>query len=154
MADYTRAKRAAGLLPMYERQASEYYNKNKKSGLHEDIKDGYIGSTSKMDGMGELVDTLENEEGGFYGHEKGQKTYIYKKAEQKSESTAAPPAPKPEPEDDQVIKERGPIKHSAEIQEAKERVKNYQDDIYTPIQKNFAQAESLDLSKYQFDGAS
>lgn len=98
MADYTRDKRKAGLLPMYERQASEYYNKNKKTGLHEDIKDGYIGSTAKMDGMGELVDTLENEQGGFYGEGKGEKTYIYKKPEEKQQSAPAPaPVAAPEP---------------------------------------------------------
>ena len=78
----TRAKRAAGLLPMYERQASKYYDKHEESGLHENIKDGYIGSTSKLDGMGELVDTLHNEDGGFYGEDNGEKTYIYKKAKQ------------------------------------------------------------------------
>lgn len=122
----TRAKRAAGLLPMYERQASKYYDKHEESGLHENIKDGYIGSTSKMDGMGELVDTLENEEGGFYDHEKGQKTYIYKKAEKKSESTAAAPAPKPEAPAPEPAKDKGPTEYSPQISKAKERVQKFQ----------------------------
>lgn len=129
MADYVREKRKAGLLPMYERQASEYYNKNEKSGLHEDIKDGYISSTSKMDGMGEHVDTLENEDGGFYGEGKGEKTYIYKKPKEKQAPAAAAAAPKPEAPAAEPEKDKGPVEYSPEVAQAKERVNNYQSMI-------------------------
>ena len=78
--------------------------------------------------------------------------------EQTAPAPAPPPSePKPEPKDDLVIKQRD-IKHSPEIQEAKERVNNYQQDssfkqTYLSgdnfdAQKNFTQAESLDLNKY------
>ena len=153
----TRAKRAAGLLPMYERQASKYYDKHEESGLHENIKDGYVGSTAKMDGMGELVDTLHNEDGGFYGEDAGEKTYIYKKAKQKEAPAqqAAPAAPEPEkPNDDQVIKQRGPVEYSPEIQQAKERVNKFQqnsttESVYSP-DKFQSEQRALDLNKYQF----
>lgn len=67
------------------------------------------------------------------------------------------PKPKPEPEDDLVIKQRD-TKPSSGIQEAKERVNNYQQDSSFKqtylgednfdAQQNFSQAESLDLNKY------
>jgi len=121
-----KAKRAAGLLPMYERQASEYFDRNKKTGLHEDIKDGYISSTAKMDGMGKLVDTLHNEGGGFYGEDAGEKTYIYKKAQQQSSPAPQQQAPAPEPE---VVtepeKDKGPVEYSPEVASAKERVQKF-----------------------------
>ena len=118
----TRAKRAAGLLPMYERQASKYYDKHEESGLHENIKDGYIGSTSKLDGMGELVDTLHNEDGGFYGEDNGEKTYIYKKAQQQA-APQAQQAPAAEP-----AQPKTPISLSPEVAQAKERVAAYKMD--------------------------
>ena len=65
--------------------------------------------------------------------------------------------PKPKPEDDLVIKQRD-TKQSSGIQEAKERVNNYQQDSSFKqtylgednfdAQQNFSQAESLDLNKY------
>ena len=121
----TRAKRAAGLLPMYERQASKYYDKHEKSGLHENIKDGYVGSTAKMDGMGELVDTLHNEDGGFYGEDAGEKTYIYKKAKQKEAPAQQAAAELEKPKEDMVIKDRGPVEYSPEMQQAKERTQKF-----------------------------
>ena len=125
----TRAKRAAGLLPMYERQASEYYDKHEESGLHENIKDGYIGSTSKLDGMGELVDTLHNEDGGFYGEDNGEKTYIYKKAQQQAAPQAQQaPAPEPEAPAPEPEKDKGPVQYSPEVAQAKERVAAYKMD--------------------------
>tara|TARA_R110001592_G_scaffold3027_1_gene16859 strand:+ start:293 stop:889 length:597 start_codon:yes stop_codon:yes gene_type:complete len=125
----TRAKRAAGLLPMYERQASKYYDKHEESGLHENIKDGYIGSTSKLDGMGELVDTLHNEDGGFYGEDNGEKTYIYKKAKQQEAPAqqAAPAASKPEAAAEPA-QPKTPISLSPEVAQAKERVAAYKMD--------------------------
>ena len=121
----TKAKRTAGLLPMYERQASKYYDKHEESGLHENIKDGYIGSTAKMDGMGELVDTLHNEDGGFYGEDNGEKTYIYKKAQQQA-APQSQQAPAPKPETPAApTKDKGPVEYSSQVASAKERVNKF-----------------------------
>ena len=60
-----------------------------------------------MDGMGEHVDTLVNEEGGFYDFEDEERTYIYKKPEQKQTAAPQPAAaaqPKPLAEEKPVNK--------------------------------------------------
>ena len=65
------------------------------------------------------------------GFDYGEKQYIYKKVKQKeAPAQQAAPAVEPEPEDDLVIKQRDPIKHSSEIQEAKERATNYKDSTF------------------------
>jgi len=118
-------------------------------------------TTTRPNMTSEAAFTVDTRKGAGKGLQTGN-THAYYKIEKQAETapaqqTPAPtsaPEPQPEPEveqpkDDLVIKRRSP-----EIQEAKERVNNYQlntdtNSVYTPsFQSN---PRSLDLEKYKFN---
>jgi hypothetical protein len=143
---------------------SKYFQKDEKSGeyvLKEGYEQRFLGSGDYVDSGG-AESTFSNDYDDMhdsYEPDRDKKVYgIYKKqqAQKAAPETqqAAPVAEKPK--DDLVIKQRGPTKYSSEIKDAKSRAKNWQSKANgyeqdPAAQQNFAQAESLDLSKYQFN---
>lgn len=63
------------------------------------------------------------------GFELGEKKYIYEKVKPQQESDPVEPEVAPEPDPQPVPKTDENIEYSPEIQQAKERVKTYQDEI-------------------------
>ena len=143
---------------------SKYFQQDEKSGeyvLKEGYEQRFLGSGDYVDSGG-AESTFSNDYDDMhdsYEPDRDKKVYgIYKKqqAQKAAPETqqAAPVAEKPK--DDLVIKQRGPTKYSPEIKDAKSRAKNWQSmangyEQDTAAQQSFAQAESLDLSKYQFN---
>lgn len=142
-ADYFEKGRGHG--SDYDKGSNQYIG-------NELLQDGYsrVAHQDAPDPVAYTQSRTARKGGGF---DLGEKQYIYKKVKQK-EAPAQQAAPAVEPEDDLVIKQRDPIKHSSEIQEAKERATNYQQNIttdsaYSP-DKFQSEQRALDLDKYQF----
>ena len=145
---------------------AKYFEKGRGPGNDYDKgSNQYTGNTKLKDGYSfvahqdspepiSFTQTKTAKKGG--GFDLGEKKYIYEKVEQKqAPAQQAAPAAEPEkPKDDLVIKQRGPVKNSPKIQDAKERVNKFQQNsennsVYTPsFQSN---QPSLDLEKYKFN---
>jgi len=141
----------------YDGERDKYFTKGKDGYV---LKDGYEQreQSNNSTSMG-AVATYSNKSDDYDGEDSTFNHYgIYKK-QQAQKAAPAPQQSAPvaeEPKDDLVIKQRGPTKYSPEIKDAKSRAKNwqsmangYEQDL--AAQQSFAQAESLDLSKYQFN---
>ena len=143
---------------------SKYFQQDEKSGeyvLKEGYEQRFLGSGDYVDSGG-AESTFSNDYDDMhdsYEPDRDKKVYgIYKK-QQAQKAAPAPQQSAPvaeEPKDDLVIKQRGPTKYSPEIKDAKSRAKNWQSmangyEQDPAAQQSFAQAESLDLSKYQFN---
>jgi hypothetical protein len=132
----------------YDKGANQYTGNTK-------LKDGYS-RVAHQDAPEPVsfTQTKTAKKGGGFNY--GEKQYIYKKVEQKQAPAQQAQAPAAEkPKDDLVIKQRGPVKNSPEIQDAKERVNKFQQNsatnsVYTPSSFQSNQP-SLDLEKYKFN---
>ena len=110
-------EKGRGLGSDYDKGANQYTDNLK-------LKDGY--STVAHQDAPEPIGvhrTKTAKKGGGYDY--GEKQYIYKKVKQK-EAPAQQAAAEPEkPKEDMVIKDRGSVEYSPEMQQAKERTQKF-----------------------------
>ena len=146
------------------RNAPSAHRLNRKSDFYDDrgmLKEGYSYTGGKgMVAMGEgkVGTTRGAGKDGMVGGTTNKIIYGSLPEQKQAPAQQTAPAVEPKPKDDLVIKQRGPIKHSSEIQEAKERVNKYQEgtganSVYTP-QKFQTEEPALNLDKYKFNARS
>ena len=142
----------------YDGERDKYFTKG-KDGQYV-LKDGYE-QREQRDGsnsMGAEV-TYSNTSSDHDDFETTVDHYgIYKKAQAEQVQTPHTPAeiPKKEVKDDMVIKSKGPTKYSPEIQQAKERVSNFQSmasgyENASSSQQSFDKSGDYNTSKYEFN---